>query len=71
MHQGVRLANVVSHNAQFSAAFEEQQAICGMFDHRQSNPYIAALAWYFAEPVMQRRLYRSAIVSKSGNPIYG
>jgi hypothetical protein len=33
MHHGVRSANVVSHDAQFSAAFKEQQAICGMFDH--------------------------------------
>jgi hypothetical protein len=44
MHYGVRSANVVSHNAQFPAAIKEQQAICGMFDHRQSNPYVAALA---------------------------
>ena len=44
MHYGVRSANVVSHNAQFSAAFKEQQAICGMFDHVQSNRYVAALA---------------------------
>jgi hypothetical protein len=34
MHQGVHSANVVSHNAQFSAAIKEQQAIHGMFDHR-------------------------------------
>jgi hypothetical protein len=33
MHQGASSANVVSLNAQFSAAFKEQQAICGMFDH--------------------------------------
>jgi hypothetical protein len=44
VHYGVRSANVVSYNAQFSAAIKEQQAICGMFDHRQSNPYVAALA---------------------------
>jgi hypothetical protein len=44
MHLGVRSANVVSYNAQFSATIKEQQAICGMFDHRQSNPYVAALA---------------------------
>jgi hypothetical protein len=44
MHLGVRSANVVCYNAQFLAAFKEQQAICGMFDHRQSNPYVAALA---------------------------
>ena len=40
MHYGVRSANVVSNNAQFSAAFKEQQAICGMFDHVQSNRYV-------------------------------
>jgi hypothetical protein len=44
MHDGVRSANVVSYNAQFSAAIKEQEAICGMFDHLQSNPYVAALA---------------------------
>jgi hypothetical protein len=33
MHDCVRSANVVSDNAQFAAAFKEQQAICGMFDH--------------------------------------
>jgi hypothetical protein len=44
MHYGVRSANVVSYNAQFSATFKEQQAIGGMFIHRQSNPYVAALA---------------------------
>jgi hypothetical protein len=38
------LANVVSHNAQFAAAFKEQQAICGMLDHAQSDRYVAALA---------------------------
>jgi hypothetical protein len=40
MHYGVRSANVVSNNAQFSAAFKEQQAICGMLDHVQSNRYV-------------------------------
>ena len=44
MYYGVRLADIVSHNAQFSATIKEQQAICRMFDHRQSNPYVAALA---------------------------
>ena len=44
MHQGASSANVVSLNAQFAAAFKEQQAICGMFDHVQSNRYVAALA---------------------------
>ena len=44
MHLGVRSANVVRYNAQFSATIKEQQAICRMFDHRQSNPYVAALA---------------------------
>jgi hypothetical protein len=44
MHYGVRSADVVSYNAQFSAAIKEQQAICGMFVHRQSDPYVAALA---------------------------
>ena len=41
MHYGVRSANVVSNNAaDFLAAFNEQQAICGMFDHVQSNRYV-------------------------------
>jgi len=44
MYHAVRSANVVSYNAQFSATIKEQQAICRMFDHRQSNPYVAALA---------------------------
>jgi hypothetical protein len=44
VHLGVRSANVVSYNAQFSTTIKEQQAICRMFDHRQSNPYVAALA---------------------------
>ncbi len=44
MHLGIRLGDVVSHNAQFSATFKEQQTICGMLDHRQSNPCVAALA---------------------------
>ena len=44
MHYRVRSADVVSYNAQFSATIKEQQAICRMFDHRQSNPYVAALA---------------------------
>jgi hypothetical protein len=45
MHYGVRSANVVSYNAQFLAAFKEQQAICGMFNHvLHSNRSVAALA---------------------------
>jgi hypothetical protein len=45
MHYGVRSANVVSYNAQFLAAFKEQQAICGMFDHvLHSNRSVAGLA---------------------------
>ena len=44
MYYGVRLADIVSHNAQFSATIKEQQALCRMLDHRQSNPYVAALA---------------------------
>jgi len=44
VHQGASSANIVSCNAQFSAAIKEQQAIRGMFDHEQSNPYVAALA---------------------------
>ena len=39
MHYGVRSANVVSNNAQFSAAVKEHQAICRMFDHVQSDRY--------------------------------
>ena len=38
MHLGVRSANVISYNAQFSPTIKEQQAIRRMFDHRQSNP---------------------------------
>jgi hypothetical protein len=44
MHYGASSAYVVSHNGHFSSAIKEQQAIHGMFDHRQSNPYVAALA---------------------------
>jgi hypothetical protein len=44
MHQGAGSAHVVSHNAKFAAAFKEQQAICGMLDHVQSNRYVGALA---------------------------
>jgi hypothetical protein len=44
MHKGARSGNVVSHNIQFAAAFKEQQAIGGRFDHVQSNRYVAALA---------------------------
>jgi len=44
MHYGARTANVVSYNAQYSVALKEQKAICGMFDHVQSNRYVAALA---------------------------
>ena len=47
MHYSVRLANVVSNNAQFSAAVKEQQAICWMFDHVQSNLYVRPRwLWY-------------------------
>ena len=49
MYYGVRLADIVSHNAQFSATIKKQQAICRMFDHRQSNPYVAALALVLEE----------------------
>ncbi len=42
MHLGVRSANVVSYNAQFSTTIKEQQAICRMFYHRQSNLRYAA-----------------------------
>ena len=38
MHHGAGSAHVVSHNAQFSAAFKEQQAFHAPVDHRQSNP---------------------------------
>ena len=69
-HLGVRSAYVVSYNAQFSTTVKEQQAIRRMFDHRQSNPYVAALALVLSRnDVMQRRRYRSAIASKIGNPI--
>jgi hypothetical protein len=33
MHYGVRWANVVSYNPQFSAAIKEQQPISEMFAH--------------------------------------
>jgi hypothetical protein len=50
MHSGVGLAHVASHNAQFSAAFEEQKTIYRMFDHRQSDPVrCRAGFWYFEE----------------------
>ena len=44
MHYGARLADIVSHNAQFSATIKKQQADCEMSDHLRSNPYVAALA---------------------------
>ena len=44
MHLGVRSADVVSYNAQLSATIKEQQPLFKMFDHRQSNPYVAAPA---------------------------
>jgi hypothetical protein len=48
MHYGVGSANVVSNNAQFSAAVKEQQAICWMFHHVQSNLYVRPRwLWYF------------------------
>ena len=34
MYSGVRLADIVSHNAQFSATFKEKQSLFIMFDHR-------------------------------------
>ena len=49
MYSRVRLADIVSHNAQFSATIKEQQSLCRMFDHRQSNPYVAALALVLEE----------------------
>jgi hypothetical protein len=50
MYLGVRSANVVSNNAQFSTTIKKQQAICGMFDHRQSNPVrLPRWLWYFEE----------------------
>jgi hypothetical protein len=49
MHKGAGTAHVISHNAQFAAAFKEQQAICGMLDHMQSNRYVAALALVLPE----------------------
>ena len=38
MQHGAGSAHVVSYNAQFSAAFKEQQTFHVMFDHRPSNP---------------------------------
>jgi hypothetical protein len=65
MHLGVRSANVVSYNAQFSATIKEQQAICKMFDHRQSNPVRCRAGFgTLRKHLMQRRRYRSAIVLK-------
>ena len=49
VYYGVRLADIVSHNAQFSATIKEQQALSRMLDHRQSNPYVAALALVLEE----------------------
>ena len=48
MHYGVRSANVVSNNAQFSA-FKEQQAICGMLDHVRPIAMWPRRLWYFQE----------------------
>ena len=71
MYLGVRSADVVSFNAQFSTTIKEQQAVRGMFDHRQSNPYVCRAGFgTLRNDVMQRRRYRSAIVSPIGNPIY-
>jgi len=65
MYYGVRSANVVSYNPQFSATIKEQQAICRMFDHRQSNPYVCRGGFgTLRDDVMQRRRYCSAIVSE-------
>jgi hypothetical protein len=47
MYYGVRLADIVSHNAQFSATIKKQEAIYRMLDHRQSNPYVLPRwLWY-------------------------
>ena len=49
MHLGVRSANVVSYNAQFSATIKEQQAICRMFDHGNPIRTLPRWLWYFEE----------------------
>jgi hypothetical protein len=70
MHSGACSAYVVRHNGNFSPAAKEQQAIHGMFDHRQSNPYVCRAGFgTLRNGVMQLRRYRSAIVSEIGNPI--
>jgi hypothetical protein len=73
MHYGVRWANVVSYNAQFLAAIKEQQAICGMFDHvaLQSVRGRAGFGTFRNGMINRRRGYRSVIVAKIENPIYG
>ena len=54
MYYGVRLADIVSHNAQFSATIKKQEPIYRMFDHRQSNPYVLPRwLWYLRNDVMQ------------------
>ena len=49
MYSRVRLADIVSHNAQFWAGFKKQHPICEMSDHLQSNSYVAALALVLEE----------------------
>jgi hypothetical protein len=72
MHYGVRSANVVSYNAQFAAAFKEQQAICGMVDHvaLQSVRGRAGFGTFRNSMINRRGGYRSVIVVKIENAIY-
>jgi hypothetical protein len=72
MHYGIRSANVVSYNAQFSAAIKEQQA-SGMFDHvaLQSVRGRAGFGTFGNGMINRRWEYRSVIVAKIENPIYG
>jgi hypothetical protein len=46
---GAGAAKLISHDAQRSVAFEEQQAFRVVFDHVQSGQYLAALALVRAE----------------------
>jgi hypothetical protein len=72
MHYGVRSANVVSDNAQFSTAIKEQQTVCGMFDHvaLQSVRGRAGFGTFRNSMINRRSGYRSVIVVKIENPIY-
>ena len=55
MNLRVRSADVVSYDAPFSTTIIEQQSFCIVFNHRQSNPYVAALALVRDAPATMSR----------------